>query len=252
MQELLMIEDDARLAGMVSDYLGQNGFGVGHAPDARSGLARLQTMGIDLVILDLMLPDMDGLQVCQRIRALPGVLGQVPVLMLTAKGDPMDRIIGLEMGADDYLPKPFDPRELLARIKVVLRRTQSFPERARLDEALDRQTCSHFSPLFMIGLCLMLLGQSRGRRSRPVAAQKFVRLEEALGPETAAPGLSLEAKRACDVLPKSCSSPQQRTWSDWLRIFQYPQGVRPRYLPARTPTYWRPLSRVARRAIHRT
>ena len=122
MQHILMIEDDARLAAMVSDYLGQNGFDVAPAPDAQSGLARLQTAGVDLVILDLMLPDMDGLQVCQRIRALPGALGQVPVLMLTAKGDPMDRIIGLEMGADDYLPKPFEPRELLARIKAILRR----------------------------------------------------------------------------------------------------------------------------------
>jgi DNA-binding response OmpR family regulator len=103
MQQLLMIEDDARLAGMVADYLGQNGFGVSLAPNAQNGLARLQSAGVDLVILDLMLPDMDGLQVCQRIRALPGALGQVPVLMLTAKGDPMDRIIGLEMGADDYL-----------------------------------------------------------------------------------------------------------------------------------------------------
>jgi len=122
MQQLLMIEDDVRLAGMVSDYLSASGFAVAHAPDARSGLERLQTSGVDLVILDLMLPDMDGLQVCQRIRALPGALGQVPVLMLTAKGDPMDRIIGLEMGADDYLPKPFEPRELLARIKAILRR----------------------------------------------------------------------------------------------------------------------------------
>ena len=76
----------------------------------------------DLVILDLMLPDMDGLEVCRRIRALPGALARTPVLMLTAKGDPMDRIIGLEMGADDYLPKPFEPRELLARIRAVLRR----------------------------------------------------------------------------------------------------------------------------------
>jgi DNA-binding response OmpR family regulator len=122
MQQLLMIEDDARLAGMVADYLGQNSFDVIHAPDAQSGLARLSSSGVDLVILDLMLPDMDGLQVCQRIRALPGSTGQVPVLMLTAKGDPMDRIIGLEMGADDYLPKPFEPRELLARIKAILRR----------------------------------------------------------------------------------------------------------------------------------
>jgi DNA-binding response OmpR family regulator len=128
MQQLLMIEDDVRLAGMVADYLGQNGFAVAHAPDAQSGLARLQTPGVDLVILDLMLPDMDGLQVCQRIRALPGSMAQVPVLMLTAKGDPMDRIIGLEMGADDYLPKPFEPRELLARIKAILRRKTSVHE----------------------------------------------------------------------------------------------------------------------------
>lgn len=128
MQHILMIEDDARLAAMVSDYLGQNGFGVDHASDAQSGLARLQTTDLDLVILDLMLPDMDGLQVCQRIRALPGALGQLPVLMLTAKGDPMDRIIGLEMGADDYLPKPFEPRELLARIKAILRRKSAIPE----------------------------------------------------------------------------------------------------------------------------
>jgi len=125
MSHLLMIEDDVRLAGMVSQYLGASGFEVSHAPDAQTGLLRLQSAGVDLVILDLMLPDMDGLQVCQRIRSLPGALGQVPVLMLTAKGDPMDRIIGLEMGADDYLPKPFEPRELLARIKAILRRKGS-------------------------------------------------------------------------------------------------------------------------------
>ena len=117
-----MIEDDLRLAKMVGEYLGQSGFDVSHAGDARHGLASLQTGAPDLVILDLMLPDMDGLEVCRRIRALPGALGQTPVLMLTAKGDPMDRIIGLEIGADDYLPKPFEPRELLARIRAVLRR----------------------------------------------------------------------------------------------------------------------------------
>src|SRR5574343_1434352 len=124
MTKLLMIEDDVRLAGMVSDYLAASGYEVSHAPDATSGLERLQHTPPELVILDLMLPDMDGLQVCQRIRGLPGAAGQVPVLMLTAKGDPMDRIIGLEMGADDYLPKPFEPRELLARIRAVLRRKQ--------------------------------------------------------------------------------------------------------------------------------
>lgn len=126
---LLMIEDDTRLAQMVGDYLGNNGLQVTHMGDARSGLEQLQPAdGVagadlpDLVILDLMLPDMDGLEVCRRIRALPGAAAQVPVLMLTAKGDPMDRIIGLEIGADDYLPKPFEPRELLARIRAILRR----------------------------------------------------------------------------------------------------------------------------------
>ncbi|MBS7779954.1 response regulator transcription factor [Acidovorax sp. CCYZU-2555] len=123
---LLMIEDDARLAQMVGEYLGQNGLRLNHCGDGLSGLAALQVTDLqalpDLVILDLMLPDIDGLEVCRRIRALPGPAAQTPVLMLTAKGDPMDRVIGLEIGADDYLPKPFEPRELLARIRAILRR----------------------------------------------------------------------------------------------------------------------------------
>jgi DNA-binding response OmpR family regulator len=118
----LLIEDDQRLAQMVADYLRQLGFTREHAGDGQSGLKRVQEGGLDWVVLDLMLPDMDGLQVCQRIRGLASAVSQVPVLMLTAKGDPMDRIIGLELGADDYLPKPFEPRELLARIKAILRR----------------------------------------------------------------------------------------------------------------------------------
>lgn len=126
-QHLLMIEDDARLAGMVSEYLSQSGFSVRVAGDGQQGLTALQNNPPDLVILDLMLPDMEGLEVCRRIRTLPGALAQIPVLMLTAKGDPMDRIIGLEIGADDYLPKPFEPRELLARIRAVLRRRVEGP-----------------------------------------------------------------------------------------------------------------------------
>ena len=120
--QILMIEDDARLAQMVSEYLTKSGFGVAHAADGQAGLEQLQQHAPDLVILDLMLPDIDGLEVCRRIRSLPGALAKVSILMLTAKGDPMDRIIGLEIGADDYLPKPFEPRELLARIRAVLRR----------------------------------------------------------------------------------------------------------------------------------
>ena len=133
-QHLLIIEDDVRLAGMVGEYLTQSGFAVTHRPDGESGLAALQDKPVDLVILDLMLPDIDGLEVCRRIRAQASELARVPVLMLTAKGDPMDRIVGLELGADDYLPKPFEPRELLARIRAVLRRQQpgAEPERKLL------------------------------------------------------------------------------------------------------------------------
>ena len=125
-QNLLMIEHDARLAAMFSEYLAQNGYAVSHAGDGLGGMAHLVSppsgKTADLVILDLMLPDIDGLEVCRRIRALPSAAAKIPVLMLTAKGDSMDRIIGLEMGADDYLPKPFEPRELLARIRAILRR----------------------------------------------------------------------------------------------------------------------------------
>ena len=126
-QQLLMIEDDARLANMVSEYLRQSGFEVAHALDGASGLAALQNPSSGktpaLVVLDLMLPDMDGLEICRRIRGIGGVVGKTPILMLTAKGDPMDRVIGLEVGADDYLAKPFEPRELLARVRAILRRS---------------------------------------------------------------------------------------------------------------------------------
>ncbi len=121
-QQLLMIEDDSRLASMVGEYLRQSGYGFTHAADGASGLAALKACPADLVILDLMLPDMDGLEVCRRIKSQGADTARTAVLMLTAKGDPMDRIVGLEIGADDYLPKPFEPRELLARIRAVLRR----------------------------------------------------------------------------------------------------------------------------------
>jgi DNA-binding response OmpR family regulator len=121
-QRLLMIEDDARLAAMVAEYLAQSGYAVTHAGDGESALKSAQDKPFDLVVLDLMLPGIDGLEVCRRIRSLSGESARVPILMLTAKGDPMDRVVGLELGADDYLPKPFEPRELLARIRAVLRR----------------------------------------------------------------------------------------------------------------------------------
>jgi len=121
MPRVLLIEDDLRLGAMVAAYLGDAGFAVAQAPDAAAGLAALRPDAaepVDLVLLDLMLPDADGLDLCRRIRAG----STVPILMVTARGDTADRIVGLEMGADDYLPKPFEPRELLARIRAVLRR----------------------------------------------------------------------------------------------------------------------------------
>ena len=115
---ILLIEDDPRLAEMVQRYLGEAGFDVVIASKGELGIARYAREGFDCIILDLTLPDIDGLDVCRRIRTQ----AQTPILMLTARGDAMDRVVGLELGADDYLPKPFEPRELLARVKAILRR----------------------------------------------------------------------------------------------------------------------------------
>jgi two-component system phosphate regulon response regulator OmpR len=117
-ERILLIEDDSRLAGMVAEYLGKAGFHVIHAENGVRGLALFDREAPDAVILDLMLPDTDGLEICRQLRGR----SDGPILMLTARGDPMDRVVGLEMGADDYLPKPFEPRELLARLRAILRR----------------------------------------------------------------------------------------------------------------------------------
>jgi len=117
-ERILMIEDDARLSEMVGDYLGKSGFRVTVSGTAAEGVARLANESFDALVLDLMLPDMDGLEVCRKVRAG----SDLPILMLTARGDATDRVVGLELGADDYLPKPFDPRELLARLRAILRR----------------------------------------------------------------------------------------------------------------------------------
>ena len=120
-ERILVVEDDPRLAEMLSEYLGQAGFRVTVAPSGRAALERLTAAEYDAVVLDLMLPDVDGLDVCRQLRAT----SDTPVLMLTGRGDAIDRIVGLEIGADDYLPKPFEPRELLARLRAILRRRVS-------------------------------------------------------------------------------------------------------------------------------
>ena len=129
-ERVLIIDDDARLAAMVSDYLTAARFVVERRFTGREGLAAIDRMEFDAIILDVMLPDSDGFEICRNIRTR----SQTPVLMLTARGEEMDRIIGLEIGADDYLAKPFNPRELVARIRAILRRGRGSvaPEDAEL------------------------------------------------------------------------------------------------------------------------
>jgi two-component system, OmpR family, phosphate regulon response regulator OmpR len=117
-ERILLVEDDPRLADMLFEYLGQAGFAVTVAALGSTALEKLSEADFGAVVLDLMLPDMDGLNVCRQLRAKY----DTPVLMLTARGDAVDRIVGLELGADDYLPKPFEPRELVARLRAIMRR----------------------------------------------------------------------------------------------------------------------------------
>ena len=124
---ILLIDDDARLFDLLATYLRQNGMEVEGAPDGARGLLALSSGTFDVVLLDVMMPGLNGLETCKRIRAK----SNVPLIMLTAKGDETDRVVGLEMGADDYVAKPFSPRELLARVRAVLRRANphAFGER---------------------------------------------------------------------------------------------------------------------------
>jgi two-component system phosphate regulon response regulator OmpR len=122
-ETVLIVDDDVRLASMLSEYLSRAGFAVDTRHSGRAGLAAVVNPGrggrtYDAVVLDVMLPDLDGLEVCRQLRAST----DIPILMLTARGEETDRIVGLELGADDYLPKPFNPRELQARLKAILRR----------------------------------------------------------------------------------------------------------------------------------
>ena len=124
-EQVLMIDDDEGLSAMLADYLAPLGIRLAAAPTAAQGLAQIKRGGYDAIILDVMLPDLDGFEVCRRVRAI----SDIPILMLTARGDETDRIVGLELGTDDYLPKPFNPRELLARLRAILRRRAPGGER---------------------------------------------------------------------------------------------------------------------------
>jgi DNA-binding response OmpR family regulator len=127
-KRVLLIDDDGRLNALLTTYLGRFGFAVRAVTHPEQGLRVLRSDPPDLVVLDVMLPDMDGFTLCRKIRES----SLIPIVMLTARGDVMDRIVGLELGADDYLPKPFEPRELLARMQAILRRGPSGDKQERL------------------------------------------------------------------------------------------------------------------------
>ncbi len=155
---VLMIEDDIRLAEMLRTYLREAGFVVTLAEDAARGLRHLGQQSFDIVLLDLMLPDADGLDVCRQIRTTRQLL---PIIMVTARGETMDRVVGLELGADDYLAKPFEPRELLARMRAVLRRQGHDDDRQRRAAIRSPRDRSRRAP------------GARGRRARVLTARQF-------------------------------------------------------------------------------
>ncbi len=132
MHRILLIDDDTRLAALLGEYFTRFGYALESATAPGRGLSLLDSQTYDLVILDIMLPEMDGFEVCKRIRRH----SDIPIIMLTARGEVMDRIVGLELGADDYLPKPFEPRELVARIQGILKRTEARQAREAVQKAV--------------------------------------------------------------------------------------------------------------------
>ena len=193
-ERLLLIEDDERLAGMVAKYLRAAGFDVEHSTTGEAGLSRLARGNISAVVLDLMLPGIDGFEVCRRLRAT----SEVPILMLTARGDEMDRIVGLELGADDYLPKPFNPRERLARLRAILRRRHGSLHHdtilrfGRLEiDATSRQVCVDGAEQSLTSYQFDLLLTLAQHAGRPLSRDQLMNLVK---------GESLEAlDRSIDV-----------------------------------------------------
>lgn len=183
MTAVLLIDDDVELAEMLGDYLVGEGFVVSTAHDGASGLAEALTGQFAIVVLDVMMPGMSGIEVLRALRAE----SRVPVLMLTAKGDDMDRIVGLELGADDYVPKPCLPRELAARLRAILRRTTVQPETgdapvvvgALTLEPAQRQAIWQGEPLLLTSTEFNLLEILARHAGKPVSKQLLS--EQALG-----------------------------------------------------------------------
>lgn len=187
MQRVLVVDDDPGLASLLAEYLGSRGFDVEVVGSGEDALSRIPRGGLDLVVLDVMLPGADGFEVLSHIRRI----GSLPVIMLTARGEDMDRIVGLEMGADDYLSKPFNPRELLARIKAVLRRGQAEPDSDASIHAADirvdvarREVTVEGVPVELTTTEFEILRVLVSSAGRVVPRERL--MEQARGPEWAA------------------------------------------------------------------
>ncbi|HEY4183150.1 MAG TPA: response regulator transcription factor [Kofleriaceae bacterium] len=176
---VLLIDDDARLAELLEGYLTPQGVAMAHAGGGQAGLAQLANDGFDAVFLDVMMPGMDGLTVLRKIREAGH---RVPVLMLTARGDEADRVVGLELGADDYIAKPFSPRELLARLRAVLRRAQPDAVAEKLSAAgiavdvAAREAWVDGKPVELTGLEIDLLTVMLRRAGRVVPRSALMEL----------------------------------------------------------------------------
>ena len=172
---VLIIDDDERLNALLTEYLGRFDFSVSSATDPDAGLRALKSGQPDILILDVMLPGMDGFAICRKVRES----SRIPIVMLTARGDVMDRIVGLELGADDYLPKPFEPRELVARIQAVLRRGKSEDAEILRIGALDvnwtaRSARLNGKDLELTGAEFELLGLLVRNRGRVLSRERIM------------------------------------------------------------------------------
>lgn len=214
---VLMIDDDTELSAMVAELLGAQGMQTRCAASAASGLAELARDAADVLILDLMLPDGNGLDICRRLRES----GQdLPVLMLTARGDPFDRVLGLELGADDYLGKPFEPRELVARVRALARRSQAAARHTQLRFAglsidlLARRALCDGEPLALTTIEFKLLVA--------LASQPGVCLSRQQLSAAVQPGNYMPMDRAVDVQVarlrrKLAAAPDGRDWIETVR-----------------------------------
>jgi two-component system OmpR family response regulator len=200
----LLVEDDPEICALLAEYLGRFGMAVTVAPTAASLWQQLRARAFDIVLLDLMLPDGHGLDLCAELRRHR----PTPVIMLTAQGDPASRIVGLELGADDYLPKPFEPRELVARIHAVLRRTGAVPAHAASPEGrsmcfrgfrFDRVQRQLLTPAGLLvqlsGAEFRLLDALATRAGQVLSREQLVGLSQADGGDVSARSVDLTISR---------------------------------------------------------